>query len=135
MGKVGRDILAIIILDFIHILTSNQIRLYLNCSECENRARRVECGGECQAGDVCTNRALQTAGPPPLAFSEGSLVVTSSTQQGDLLAQYTGQVMTRHTFQARLSEEYIKEQDLSLHVFPLSEELVVDATSKGSICR
>ena len=135
MGKVGRDILAIIILDFIHILTSNQVRLYLNCSDCENRARRVECGVECQAGDVCTNRALQTAGPPPLAFSEGSLVVTSSTQQGDLLAQYTGQVMTRHTFQARLTEEYIKEQDLSLHVFPLSEDLVVDATSKGSICR
>ena len=43
--------------------------------------------------------------------------------------------MTRQTFQARLTEEYIKEQDLSLHVFPLSEELVVDATSKGSICR
>ena len=130
----GRKRYSLIILDFIQILTSNQIVFQL-CSECENRARRVECGGECQAGDVCTNRALQTAGPPPLAFSEGSLVVTSSTQQGDLLAQYTGQVMTRHTFQARLTEEYIKEQDLSLHVFPLSEDLVVDATSKGSICR
>ena len=66
---------------------------------------------------------------------DGVLLVTTSLQVGDLVGQYTGQVMTRETFQTRLGEEYVKEQDLSLHVYPLTEDLVVDATCKGSIAR
>ena len=68
-------------------------------------------------------------------LSDGVLLVSTNLQPGDLVGQYTGQVMTRETFQTRLSEEYVREQDLSLHVYPLTEDLVVDATSKGSICR
>jgi len=105
-------------------------------SSCDNRARRFECSTQCSAGDQCTNRALQTRGStsPPLTFSAGSLVVSEHLEPGDLVAQYTGQVMTRDTFQSRL-EEYAQHEDLSLHVYPLSDDLVVDATTKGSICR
>ena len=95
----------------------------------------MECGPGCVSGEQCTNRALRTAGPPPLSDLDGVLLVTTSLQVGDLVGQYTGQVMTRETFQTRLGEEYVREHDLSLHVFPLTEDLVVDATRKGSISR
>ena len=97
----------------------------------------MECSpNDCPAGGDCSNRALQTLsqGPLPLTFSGSSLVATTNLQAGAVLAQYTGEVMTKETFKARLEGEYA-QQDLSLHVFPLTEELVVDATSKGSIIR
>ena len=100
---------------------------------CENRVRRVECS-ECQAGAACTNRALQSLGSPPLTFSGGSLVATTNLEVGAVVAQYTGEVMSKETFQTRLAKEYA-QKDLSLHVFPLNEQFVVDATIKGSIIR
>ena len=89
---------------------------------------------QCQAGAQCTNRALQTLGSPPLTFSGGNLTVTTNLEAGALVAQYTGEVMTREAFQSRLEEEYA-QQEYSLYVYPLTEELVVDATSKGSVIR
>ena len=102
-------------------------------TDCENRARRVECS-ECPAGARCSNRALQTLGSPPLTFSGGNLTAATRLEAGALVAQYTGEVMSRETFISRLEQEYA-QQDSSLYVFPLTEELVVDATSKGSVIR
>ena len=93
----------------------------------------MECS-QCQAGAQCTNRALQVLGSPPLTFSGGNLTVTANLEAGDVVGQYTGEVMTREAFQTRLEQEYA-QQDFSLYVFPLTEELVVDATSKGSVIR
>ena len=93
----------------------------------------MECS-QCQAGAQCTNRALQTISSPPLTFSGGNLTVTANLEAGDVVGQYTGEVMTREAFQTRLEQEYA-QQDFSLYVFPLTEELVVDATSKGSVIR
>ena len=93
----------------------------------------MECT-DCQAGAQCTNRALQSLTSPPLTFSGGNLTVTTNLEAGAVLGQFTGEVMARETFQTRLEEEYA-QQDFSLYVFPLTEQLVVDATSKGSVIR
>ena len=46
-----------------------------------------------------------------------------------------GQVMTRDTFEQKLSNDYVNNGNLKLHVIPLNADLVVDATIKGSVCR
>ena len=93
----------------------------------------MECS-ECQVGaQQCTNRALQNLSSPPLTFSGGNLSATTNLEAGAVLGQFTGEVMTREAFQTRLVE--YAQQDYSLYVYPLTEELVVDATSKGSVIR
>ena len=43
--------------------------------------------------------------------------------------------MTRDTFEQTLTTEYAANPSLKMHVMPLTEDLVVNATLKGSICR
>ena len=93
----------------------------------------MECT-DCQAGAQCTNRALQSLRSPPLTFSGGNLTVTTNLEAGAVLGQFTGEVITREALQTRLVEEYA-QQDFTLYVYPLTEQLVVDATSKGSVIR
>jgi len=61
--------------------------------------------------------------------------VTHDLVAGSFIGQYTGQVMTRESFEDKLRNEYINNESLKLHVIPLTEDLVIDATSKGSVCR
>ena len=65
----------------------------------------------------------------------GAVVATHDLEAGSFIGQYTGQVMTRDKFEEILNNEYVLSQNLKLHVLPLSVDLVVDATAKGSICR
>ena len=69
-----------------------------------------------------------------VTFSGGNVTATTKLEAGAVLGQFTGEVMTREAFQTRLEGEYA-QQDYSLYVYPLTEELVVDATSKGSVIR
>ena len=104
---------------------------------CENRAKRVECSVMlCRAGEQCGNRAVQLQTQPLLAVNQaGAVVATHDLEAGSFIGQYTGQVMTRDKFEEILNNEYVLSQNLKLHVLPLSVDLVVDATAKGSICR
>ena len=43
--------------------------------------------------------------------------------------------MTRDTFEQTLTTEYAANPSLKMHVMPLTEDLVVNATMKGSLCR
>ena len=43
--------------------------------------------------------------------------------------------MTRDTFEQTLTTEYAANPSLKMHVMPLTEDLVVNATLKGSLCR
>jgi len=104
---------------------------------CDNRAKRIECSVMlCRAGEQCGNRAVQLQTQPLLAVNQaGAVVVTHDLEAGSFIGQYTGQVMTRDKFEEILNNEYVLSQNLRLHVLPLSVDLVVDATAKGSICR
>lgn len=107
-------------------------------AECENRAKRVECDLPlCKAGDQCSNRVIQNNTSLKLAITEGfgeSIVVaTEDVSSGVYLGQYTGQVVAKQGLEEKINKEYTKQQ--KLHVLPLNQELVVDATAKGSICR
>ena len=90
----------------------------------------------CRAGEQCGNRAVQLQTQPLLAVNlAGAVVATHDLEAGSFIGQYTGQVMTRDKFEEILNNEYVLSQNLKLHVLPLSVDLVVDATAKGSICR
>ena len=104
---------------------------------CDNRAKRIECSVMlCKAGEQCGNRAVQLQTQPLLAVNQaGAVVATHDLEAGSFIGQYTGQVMTRDKFEEILNNEYVLSQNLKLHVLPLSVDLVVDATAKGSICR
>ena len=107
-------------------------------NQCENRAKRVECDLPlCKAGDQCSNRNIQNNAATKLAITEGfgeSIVVaTQDVVSGEYMGQYTGQVLNKQGLQERIKTEYSKQQ--KLYVLPLTQELVVDASSKGSICR
>jgi len=106
--------------------------------QCENRAKRVECDLPlCKAGDQCSNRSIQNNAPSKLAITEGfgeSIVVaTQDVVGGVFMGQYTGQVLSKHKFEEKINSEYRKQQ--KLYSLPLNEELVVDASTKGSITR
>jgi len=103
---------------------------------CENRDKRTECSLMlCRVGDLCGNRAMQVQTQPLLAQTEAGVIVTHDLMAGSFVGQFTGQVMTRDTFEQKLSTEYVNNGNLKLHVIPLNAELVVDATIKGSVCR
>jgi len=106
--------------------------------QCENKMKRVECDLPlCKAGDQCSNRSIQNNTPSKLAITEGfgeSIVVaTQDVPKGVFMGQYTGQVLTKQKLEERITTEYTKQQ--KLYVLPLTQELVVDATLKGSITR
>ena len=109
----------------------------LGClDECDNRAKRIECDLMlCKAGDQCNNRAMQLQTEPLLVATDAGVVATHDLVAGSFIGQYTGQVMTRESFEDKLRNEYINNESLKLHVIPLTEDLVVDATTKGSVCR
>ena len=44
-------------------------------------------------------------------------------------------MMTRDTFEQTLTTEYAANPSLKMHVMPLTEDLVVNASMKGSLCR
>ena len=66
-------------------------------------------------------------------FGESIVVATEDVSSGVYLGQYTGQVVAKQGVEEKINKEYTKQQ--KLHVLPLNQELVVDATAKGSICR
>ena len=66
-------------------------------------------------------------------FGESIVVATEDIASGVFLGQYTGQVMSKKGLEERITTEYNKQQ--KLHVLPLNQELVLDASMKGSICR
>jgi len=104
---------------------------------CENRAKKVECDLPlCKAGDQCSNRVMQTGVPMKLAITEGfgeSIVVaTENIKSGSFLGQYTGQIVSKQKLEEKLSTESNAKKQ---YVLPLSKDLVIDATDKGSICR
>ena len=105
--------------------------------DCDNRSKRVECDTMlCKAGDQCSNRAMQLQTQPLMAATDnGTVLATKDMAPGTFIGQYTGQVMTKDTFEEKLRTEYVNNQSLKLHVIPLNEELVVDATVKGSMSR
>ena len=78
---------------------------------------------------------MQLQTEPLLVATEAGVVVTHDLVAGSFIGQYTGQVMTRESFEDKLRNEYINNESLKLHVIPLTEDLVIDATSKGSVCR
>ena len=82
-------------------------------------------------------QAIQNNTAPKISITEGfgvSIVVaTDSIPCMAFIGQYTGQVMTKLGLEERIAKEYTKQQ--KLHVLPLNQELVVDASVKGSICR
>eukprot|EP00092_Neocalanus_flemingeri_P041191 GFUD01044851.1.p1 GENE.GFUD01044851.1~~GFUD01044851.1.p1 ORF type:complete len:723 (+),score=194.21 GFUD01044851.1:60-2228(+) len=107
-------------------------------AECENRAKRVECDVPlCKAGEQCGNRAIQNNTAIKIAITEGfgvSIVVaTEDIPRGVFLGQYTGQVLAKKELDERIVKEYTKQQ--KLYVLPLNQDLVIDASIKGSICR
>ena len=63
------------------------------------------------------------------------MLVTDDLSPGALIGEYTGQVMRKEVFEEKLRSEYVHKENLKLHVVPLNDELVVDATVKGSLCR
>ena len=106
--------------------------------QCENRAKRGECDLPlCKAGDQCSNRSIQNNAPNKLAITEGfgeSIVVaTQDVASGVFMGQYTGQVLAKQKFEEKVQTDYAKQQ--KLFAMPLNEELVLDASTKGSITR
>ena len=67
-----------------------------------------------------------------VTFSGGNVTATTKLEAGAVLGHFTGDVMTREEFQIRLKEYGLQDY---VYVFPLNEELVVDATRTGSIIR
>ena len=61
------------------------------------------------------------------------LVATEGVPWGVFLAQYTGEVVTREELGARLTSKYRPDQ--KLHVLPLGDEAVVDASLRGGLAR
>ena len=66
-------------------------------------------------------------------FGESIVVATQDVASGGYMGEYTGQVLSKQGLEERIRTEYNKQQ--KLHVLPLNQELVVDASTKGSICR
>ena len=78
---------------------------------------------------------MQLQSQPLLAVTEAGVVVTHDLTMDTFIGQYTGQLMSRDMFEEKLRTEYINTGNLKLHVMPLNDDLVIDATIKGSICR
>ena len=82
-------------------------------------------------------QAIQNNTAIKVAITEGfgvSIVVaTEDIPRGAYLGQYTGQVVSTENVEERIANEYTKQQ--KLHILPLNQDLVVDASVKGSICR
>ena len=105
------------------------------CGEgCDNRARRVECKKEyCRAGVECHNMPISNLSADKVWWDQGRLVATEEVMAGRFLAQYTGEVISREEMEVRLTTHYRPGQ--KLHVLPLGDDAVVDASNKGSLCR
>ena len=105
------------------------------CGEgCDNRARRVECKKEyCRAGVECENMPISNLSADKVWWDQGRLVATEEVMAGRFLAQYTGEVISREEMEVRLATHYRPGQ--KLHVLPLGDDAVVDASNKGSLCR
>ena len=65
-------------------------------------------------------------------FGESIVVATENIKSGSFLGQYTGQIVSKQKLEEKLSTESNAKKQ---YVLPLSKDLVIDATDKGSICR
>ena len=60
------------------------------------------------------------------------MVATEDVAKGVYLGHYTGQVMTKQALESKIASE---SGSRKLYVQPLVDNLVIDASFKGSICR
>ena len=67
-----------------------------------------------------------------VTFSGGNVTATTKLEAGAVLGPFEGEVMTREAFQTRL-REYTPQDYVC--VYPLTEELVVDATRTDSVIK
>lgn len=101
------------------------------------RKERIECLLEyCECGEECTNRAIQqyelpyevSVGPSP----KGGLGVFANrdVEEGELVGEYVGEVLTNEEYDRRRREEY-RDDSLCFAVL-VDDNEVVDATRKGN---
>ena len=108
-------------------------------SDCINRLLLVECGPECPCGSRCLNRRFARKQYAAVSVIETpgkghGLFATAALTPGQFIMEYVGEVLSQAAFLKR-SRRYAAEGASHFYFMTLTQDLVIDASTRGNVSR